>query len=48
MNENFITRFEHAVQILVELEAMKAANIERMANGESLAYGEEQILELLK
>lgn len=48
MTEELVTRFEHAVQMLVELEAMKAANIERIANGESLAYGEEQILELLK
>ena len=47
MNEKLIERFEDCVKKLIELEAMKAANYERMQLGEALAYGEEQILNLL-
>ena len=49
MNEKeLIERFELCVKLLIELESMKAANYERMSNGESLGYGEEQILNLTK
>ncbi len=47
MNEQLIERFEKCVKILVELESMKAANYERMSRGESLAYNEDSILNLL-
>ena len=45
--EEFIERFEHCVEKLITLEAMKAANYERMQNNESLAYGESQFNNLL-
>ena len=48
MEEEFLKRFESCVEKLITLEAMKAANYERIQNGESLAYGEEQILKLLE
>lgn len=48
MDKEFIERFELCVKKLIELESMKAANYERMANGEALAYGETEILNLLK
>jgi hypothetical protein len=49
MNEKeLIERFEICVKLLIELESMKAANYERMSNGEALAYGEKEILNLLK
>ena len=39
--------FSEAVDKLIKLEAMKAANQERLSRGEALAYGEEAILGLL-
>ena len=40
-------QFNMAVSALIELEAMRAANIEREQNGLSLAYGEDQIRGIL-
>ena len=42
MEDNLIKRFELCVKKLIELEAMKAANYERIQNGEALAYSESQ------
>lgn len=39
-------QFNMAVSALIELEAMKTANIEREQNGLSPAYGESQIREI--
>ena len=39
--------FADAVNRLIRLEAMKAANQERINRGESLAYSEESFLNLL-
>ena len=39
--------FKSGVEKLIRLEAMKAENKMRTDRGESLAYGEEQFLELL-
>ena len=39
-------QFNMAVSALIELEAMRAANIERERNGLSPAYGESQIREI--
>ena len=39
--------FKSGVEKLIRLEAMKAENRMREIRGESLAYGEEQFLELL-
>ena len=48
MNENeLIERFEICVKLLIELESMKAANYERMSNGEALAYNEDAIISLI-
>ena len=46
-NKEFIERFEHCVEKLIILEAMKAANYERMQNDQALAYGESQFNNLL-
>lgn len=40
--------FSDAVQKQIKLEAMKAANQERLSRGESLAYGEDAFLKLLE
>lgn len=45
-NKEFIERFELCVQKLITLEAMKAANYERIQNGEALAYSESQFEDL--
>lgn len=48
MNEKeLIERFEICVKLLIELESMKAANYERMSNGEALAYNEDAIISLI-
>ena len=39
--------FSDAVQKQIKLEAMKAANQERLQRGEPLAYGEDAFLKLL-
>jgi hypothetical protein len=46
MEEELIKRFELCVKKLIELEAMKAANYERIQNGEALAYGESHFEDL--
>jgi hypothetical protein len=40
--------YSDAVKKQIKLEAMKAANQERLDRGESLAYGEEAFLKLLE
>lgn len=40
-------QFNMAVSALIELEAMKAENQSRFQDGLSIAYGEDQIRELL-
>lgn len=39
--------YSDAVKKQIKLEAMKAANQERLSRGESLAYGEDAFLKLL-
>ena len=40
--------FKDSVDKLIQLEAMKAANQERLAKGEALAYDEDAFLKLLE
>ena len=40
-------QFNEAVSVLIELEGMKAENRQRIAEGKSLAYVEDDFLELL-
>lgn len=48
MNEKqIVERFERCVRLMIELESMKAANYERMSNGEALAYNEEAMMSLV-
>lgn len=43
-----VDRIETSINKLIELVAMRTANEERMQKGESLAYGEEEFINLLK
>ena len=45
--ENSVLVFSQSIAAFIEAQSMLAANVERIRKGESLAYPEEQISELI-